>query len=351
MKSLGSEAKIISIANALRLKGGDAAETVIDYCRRQVASIWQRSSALHSIADLERAVCTQLNLVIHEVWSNEDVQRLSQHYSVGEREYVFAALANQLDAKTFGILIQRTRRLDDTAYRYVAVIDCRGAKAWRRFFTVWHEIAHCLTTVEQFELPFRRTTANTEKDPVEKLMDIIAGELGFFDPIFIPVLRAKVEKHGKLTFAAVEEIRQEFCPAASFQATLNACVDRISVPAISVVAGLGHKAHESRVISDRQAQFFPTAQPRRQFRVQSAIQNRAARGTALRIHKNMRIPLSSIVAKVFRDEGGGDTATARESLGTWGCSDGSRLASLDVEIQAKKIADQVFALVTLVNTD
>jgi hypothetical protein len=317
-----------------------------------VAKIWQTGRALHAISDLERLVCEHLNLIMHEVRTDQEVRELGRRYSMEEREYVFAALESQLDLQTFGVLIQRKQRSRGEPYRYVAVIDCRGEKAARRFFTRWHEIAHCLTTVDQFELPLRRTTiAGLQKDPVEKLMDMIAGELGFFDPLFVPLLTSEIQSHGRLTFASVEKIRSDFCPEASFQATLNACVDRASIPMVSLIVGLGLKAEEKRALEHPQFHLIPPPRVRRQLRALSSIRNDAARRTPFQIHRNMRIPSTSIIAKVYREEAVSHATVSRESLGDWGCSSGETLPVLDVEIQAKKIADQVFAIVSLVPTN
>lgn len=345
MSRLSSEPKIISLANSLRLKGGDPVDAILDYCRKQVAKIWRSSSAVRTILDLERLVCDRLNLIVHQAQSDADVRRISREY-VAQREFVFAALDSQLDEETFGVLIQKKQHHRRDPYEYVSVIDCRGEKASRSFFTRWHEIAHCLTTVDQFELPLRRTTkSGIEKDCVEKLMDMIAGELAFFDPLFVPLLKEKISKHGKVTFDVVEEIRSEFCREASFQSTLNACVDRASQPMISLIAGLGLKANEARRLASPQIQLIPQPQPRRQLRVLNAVSNDAAREQGLRIHRNMRVPPTSIVAKTFRDNSPLGSSMHHECLSNWGCSDGTTLAPVEVEIEAKKVGGQVFAII------
>jgi hypothetical protein len=121
------------------------------------------------------------------------------------------------------------------------------------FFTKWHDIAHCLTSFEQFEMPFRRTTVTAiEKDPIEKLMDIIAGDVGFFDPLFRPFLEAEITHHGLITFQLVETMRTRFFNEASFQATLNACVAKSRTPTFNLEAGLGLKKGESELLLSTQ---------------------------------------------------------------------------------------------------
>ena len=67
-------------------------------------------------------------------------------------------------------------------------------QALRRFFTLWHEIAHLLTLTHKLEPPFHRSA--DVPCPLERLMDIIAGEIAFYDPIFVPQLVAEIQRSG-----------------------------------------------------------------------------------------------------------------------------------------------------------
>jgi hypothetical protein len=92
----------------------------------------------------------------------------------------------------------------------VSVIDCRGQKAWRAYFTKWHEIAHLLVLTDQMRLSFRRTQAHAvNNDPEEILMDVIAGKFGFYPPI--------VSSHadGAISFDRIDSLRMQLCPEAS----------------------------------------------------------------------------------------------------------------------------------------
>ena len=61
----------------------------------------------------------------------------------------------------------------------MAVIDCRGGKLARRFFTRWHEIAHRLTT--HADRGDEEPAYRSEHDPIERMMDEIAGHVGFYE--------------------------------------------------------------------------------------------------------------------------------------------------------------------------
>ena len=192
--------------------------------------------SIRTISQLEELVCQRLKLQFEEVRSDAELDDLVNRY-VRRGEAVFCTLLDDLDAETYATLIRLKNVERRDSVQYVAVIDCRGSKESRRFFSRWHEIAHLLTMTRQLDLYHR----STDKPPLERLMDHIAGEVGFFDPIFGPALSSHVARGRPLTFAAVDAIREEFCPHASFQSTLIACVKRAPSPILYIEAGLGLK--------------------------------------------------------------------------------------------------------------
>jgi len=231
--------------------------------------------------------------------------------------------------------------------RYVAVIDCRGSKGARRFFSRWHEIAHLLTLYKQMELPFHRSTI--DRDPTEKLMDVIAGEIGFYKPIFEPVLISELKNQGQFTFALVENVRSEFCPDASTQATLNACASHIAEPVIVLEIGMSFKKSEMRVLGSEQLALIPEKPPTPQLRALSSMSNAAARKVSLLIPRYMRVPKISILAKVFGAEGNAALASSEavEDLAWWTSSDREALPHTQVFVQAVKLGSHVLAIVSL----
>lgn len=242
------------------------------------------------------------------------------------------------------MLIRLNKRKGAQCY-WVAVVDCRGEKARRRFFTTWHEIVHCITAADQYELPFHRTRIRRDLiDPVERLTDAIAAQLAFFDPLFAPIVEQETRIRGLLTFECVENVRQRFCSDASFEATLNACVSRTPSPIILVKASLALKDAEREAMGLTQRQLFPLKPAILRLRVTSAIVNAAARRASFRIHRNMRIPSSSIISSVFYDaqmfRGSGT-----ENLNAWTTSGRGALSPLEVTVEARKSGDQVFALI------
>jgi hypothetical protein len=149
-----------------------------------------------------------------------------------------------------------------------------------------------------------------------------------------------------LTFDAVESVRGRFCPDASFQATLNACVSHAPKPIVLVEAGLGFKQSQKRELQDAQLQLIPKRAPKACLRVLRSMSNGVARKTGLIIHKNWRVPSYSVIAKVFNSDLELNNE-AVENLGSWKSSDGSSLQYVNVLIQVRKIQGRVFAIISL----
>jgi hypothetical protein len=296
---------------------------------------------------LENFVCEKVRLVFEEVWTDEDLNSLVRKYlNLGES--IFATLKSDLDEKTFATLIERRKIDGNSRDRYVAVIDCRGDKATRRFFSRWHEIAHLLTLQGQLQLPLHRST--TDRSPTERLMDTIAGEVGFYDPLFRPILRQETQSENGLSFTSVERIRRRFCPEASFQATLNTCVKRFSAPTLVAEIGIGFKKDEERQIQSAQLKLIPATRPEPKLRVLSVLGNNNL-STGLKLHRNMQVPAASLLHRFFFKQDGFDTDEVHgsENLNIWRHSDGRALANLDVKIQVRRLQDSVIALISPLN--
>ena len=207
--NLNTHPRVIGLANALELYGGDPVESIRAFCQSKIARFLRGVKRVASMVELQQIVCVHLNLTVHEVWSDAELEDLKRRY-VGSGEIIFATLAGQLSPDAFGVLFRLNK--SGRRQRFVAVIDCRGDKHLRRYWTLWHEIAHCLTDVKQFSLPLRRTTvAGAEKDPIEQLTDMLAADLAFYGPLFHPVLHQELADVGRVSFDLTERVRQRFC--------------------------------------------------------------------------------------------------------------------------------------------
>jgi len=345
MKKLAEEPAILSMAHSLGVHEGDPVEGIKKFCREKVYHLLKGADRpIHCIEDLEMLLCEKLHITIIEVWTDDDLSAVIEKYARQEKELGFAALRADLDSETFATLLRRLKKSDSGEDRYVAIIDCRGDKGSKRFFTRWHEIAHVLTQFEQLQFPLHRSTI--KKDPVEKMMDLIAGDIGFLDELFTPILQSAIVGRDRLTFAGVESVRGFFCPSASLEATLNACANRIQAPLIVVQAALGFKKDEERLINSPQGELLPMPKPEAQLRVVSAVSNNTARAQRLSIPTRMRVPKGSIITRAFNSIAEFESMTAEENLNWWRSSDRPALSHAPVHVEAMRVRDRVWAIIS-----
>ena len=345
--NLNFEPKIIGMANSLDLDLECPADAIRKYCREKVLKFLRRAGRISNINELQKLICKRLNLTVHEIWSDADLIAIASQYRDEGEIAVFAGATTQLKPDTFGVLMQFERRGRNGRARYVAFIDCRGDKHLRRVFTLWHEIAHCLTAKNQLALPLRRTTVEMiNKDPEEKLTDLVAGDFAFYEPLFVPILKDECASANRLTFRAVERIRDRFNPDASFASTLNACLARSDSPIILIEAGLALKKAEQTRIANGTA-LSSDFEPK--LRVLSSVSNEAARIGFPHVPKQMRVPESSIIARTFTTYDVLDilgSGLVHENLVCWTTSNGDGLPNVDVVVEARKVGDRVLALIS-----
>jgi hypothetical protein len=346
MKKLDQAPEIHAIAQSLDLSTeGGAVSNILHHCHQRIQAWLKESGAVRSIQELESLICRKLKLVIEEVWTDDELNATCEKY-LRQGEVIFAHVRQDFDEKTFATLVERKKNSPKSTDRYVAVVDCRGQKGLRRFFTRWHEIAHILTLNQQLEFRLHRTSSAREQEPGEKLMDTIAGEIGFYQPFFQPILDEELAAAGHLTFAVVESVRSRFCPEASYSATLNACLKKTPTAATLLNCGMGYKAEEMDRLESRHGLLLPEKALKPKLRLISVMPNAATKGK-FSFHKNMTVPPSSVIHEFHSGVGGGSALTMRtESLQIWRHSDGRCLGFGSVRIEVRKVGEAVHALVT-----
>jgi hypothetical protein len=341
MSRLDQEPDVIEQARKLGLPGcGDPVKAVVGYCVDRIGR-WVRSDGpVAEIQHLEEIVARRLRMVFEEVESDDDLDGVIRKY-VKLGEGVFAYLKHDLDGETFGATYRRCKTAPDAPDELVAIIDCRGEKGARRFFTRWHEVAHFLVEPEgeEVETPVRRASDS----PLERLMDEIAANVGFYEPLFGPIFDEQMAGQPRLTFEAVEGIRRSHFALASFQSTLFACNRRFGSPVVYVEAALAHKAEAQRKIKQGMRPLFEEIQPVAKLRAVQVVPNAAAQKANLFIAPKMRIPETSVIHRLFLDECGIETS-GQENLHTWEHSGGKRLVNQEVWVEAKKVKERVIAI-------
>jgi hypothetical protein len=150
MSRLDDAAEVVALAEALGLGSPvQPVKAVVRLCLLRIDGWVAEAGGVAGIADLEALVTRKLQLVFEEVRSDADFDRITERYARAKKDPVFATMRLKFeegDNPTYGALVKRKNAAPDAPDRYVAVIDCRGRKLARRFFTRWHEVSHRLTT-------------------------------------------------------------------------------------------------------------------------------------------------------------------------------------------------------------
>lgn len=315
---------------------GSSAEpvrAVLKYCHRRVRSFLREYGECPTVAELLQVLADKLGTRLVEINSDGELGDLQSHYA-GRGELMFAALDRELGGSgDYGITLKLTRP-EAWEQPYISIIDCRGPKRQRRYHTKWHEIGHLLILTDQTRLAFNRSHDSKQpKSAEESLVDAIAGDMSFYPDLIKPHL------NGRITFERVEQVRAALCPDASmYSAVLN--VSKLwPTPCIWLEADLAAKKRDETA----QQSFGFKDPPERVLRAVHTAANEPAREQGLCIIPRFRVPKRSVINQVF--ERGLTFGEAWEDLSWWESSDGARLNSCAVHVEAKRIGQSIHALV------
>jgi len=222
--------------------------------------------------------------------------------------------------------LKRQRHNPKWEQPYVSVIDCRGYKKLKAYFTKWHELGHLLILTDQTRLVFKRTHAlHDPKNPEESLVDVVAGSFAYYPAMVRPLAT------GEITFESVERIRQALCPDGSFQSALIGVSQSWPSPCVLL---------EARMACRKQDFDLGHAT----LRAVHVSVNEAAHRRGIEMYPNWRVPQRSVIFQVFENATG--SGEKLEDLEWWETSDGKRLDAKSVKVYAKLIGGSVFALIT-----
>lgn len=267
--------EIIQLAKDLNLPGFKPEEEIIDFCFNKIGQwLSESNQEIKTLGKLLKYVEKKLNLNFEEFYSDEELDYIVNKY-IKLGEIVFATIKKDFNDGIFASLIKIKK--DTISYNYIAVIDCRDNKKYRKYFSRWHEISHILTSRNiSFEKPLHRSfNIKSENDPIEKLMDNIAGEIGFYYPIFTKHLEPLLKKDG-FRFDIIPEINKKCEIDSSFISTLIACFNQADIPMIYIEVGLGLKKDEISEIN--QGSLFGSEYlPKPKLRVLKVRNNKSAK--------------------------------------------------------------------------
>jgi hypothetical protein len=282
----------------------------------------RRSRTAGKLATLLDAVADKLGIRFEVVSSDEELRLLQERYAAqGETGFVALALGladPECFGGTVGLLHPRH------GIKFISVIDARGAKRYRTYFTKCHEVGHIVLATQQQLLAFRRTH-ETKHHPEELLVDRVASFLGFYQPLLQPYFV------NPLSFDLVQSIIDDLCPEASWESTVRGVVGSWPYPTAWLRAELLLKRREKDARSQTGCGFLtPTAA---KLRISDAPALSEGWPAGVNFRKQVRIPPGSVIASVFES---GALRAAVEDLGLWDVS-GARFPSMPVRVIARRV--------------
>ncbi len=270
----------------------------------------------------------ELCLTFEEVHGPHDVTKLENHYLKGKKEIGFAQLRGELDNPgTDALLFQRLNAEPGAPDSWVAVLNLQGGRS-KAYWNKFHELSHRIAEPPQKILPFRRHQFEAS-NPVEALVDSVASDVAFYEPVFRPLVETYA-KTCRLNFEAIEQIRNEYAPTASLLATMKAVVNYWPHPAVALTAE--YRGRKNSPGTDLALRVSPQGY------------NAHANRIGLLIYPNMRAPIGSIIHQAYLTK---DDQNALENLGKWETSSGDTLLGIEVYTSARRINERVYAVLSV----
>lgn len=330
MMDLTRHPKLKQLARNLHIPdSGDCLRELRDHALASVRRML-RDWSVETIEDLRVLVADKLSVKIEYIHGDDDVDRLGGEYGQVMAGFRQLLRAEFLKGDTEGLLVDNPKP-GRGGRDYLVVVDARGPRKMRAYFTAWHELAHLLLYPRRqavFE-GFRRTPSPEVrlKDPVESAVDHIAGLLAFWEPLFKPALQNAAR--GVLSFDAIALASAEVAPGASLQSACLAAVRTWERPVAFVTAEVSCKSDGTS----------PS------LRVQSIVANDMARDIGCSVRRQMRVPLTSAISKAFNDALG-QRHSGLENQADWEVSGHGPLTPLAWHIEAVRRGPLVYGLLT-----
>jgi hypothetical protein len=319
----------------------DPTTVIVDRCVQKVTAWATELGPVTAPDELLDVVCEKLRLRFEVVETDHDLVRIKNTY-LAQKELAFIDLEREFNASTDAVVIRLQHQPSWSNVRYVAVVDGRASKRPRVWFSKWHEVAHLLAE-PQTKFVFRRTQA-FKREPVERLMDQIAGALAFYEPLFLPSLMASGVDLARPRLQMLVDFCGESCGHASLLAAMTAAMRHLQIPALLVEAKPALKSSERVSVRPNGIRVATESGASAVLRAVTSVHNPAALRTRMFIHRNMRVPDRSVVAKVFAGRSDLEHHQVSECLSLWE-SGGEHLPTQAVLVEAMMAGrDRVLAL-------
>jgi hypothetical protein len=340
--------KIVQLARELGMDlRGNCAEKIKAYALERVRSLI-RDFEVTDLDAMQMLLANKLRAKVEFIRTDADVQRIATEHAGFHPHLRKQLQAEFITGDTEGITLERDGG-DGKIFQYLAIVDARGARLVRSYFTGWHELVHLLIHPPQLAFAgFRRSppVELIDKDPIESLVDSIAGEVAFFRPIYGPVFEDTVTAVGAFSFTSIAAARDRGAPSASLYSASLAGLRLTAQPALFLTIDHRFKKKEARVVASPQLGFdVGIPSPQRQLRVVDAARSANADRYGLKIFKGMRVPAHSVLMAAFNSQR--DVSySADENQDWWETSESGPLKSLHIHVQAIKRGRYTYGLLT-----
>jgi hypothetical protein len=308
---------------------GDCLRELRDHAITSVKQMLKEWS-VETISELRSLVADKLSVKIEFIREDQDIECLAAKYGQVMGGFRQLLRAEFIKSDTEGLLIDNPKP-GRGGRDYLVLVDARGSRKMRAYFTAWHELAHLLLYPRKqavFE-GFRRTPTPEAKlkDPVESAVDHIAGLLAFWEPLFKPALLNAAS--GGFSLEAIERACVEVAPGASLQ---SACLSAVRIweePVAFVTAAVSPKIDGTAPC----------------LRVRNIVANDPARDIGCEVRRQMRVPPASAISRAF-----GDLLANRycgmEDQADWEVSGQGSLSALVWQVEAMRRGSVVYGLLS-----
>lgn len=328
-----SEVKKIAKEHGMDLRT-DFVKAIIAKSISKVQEIVKEYGVVETQQLLLDLIAAKIGVLFEVVLCDFDVEKLKKKY-LSKNELCFAQLEDLLDTNTDAVLIHRMNASPGDRH-YIAVIDGRGEKFNKIYFSKWHEIAHVLISPPQLHMPLHRTEA-VKKEPLEKLVDMVANKISYYEPIVKQKQFNLDGATGPITFQMLLDEKRMISNEGSVLWYFINRTKTIKKPMLFLTVNMDNKKEDY-------VQLGKTGTlPPKKLRAKHITANSSSIEIGISIHPNMEVPKESSIYLVWnRVE---DESNNVENLSIWKHSNGTTMNNINTNVAAKRFGEHVYVLI------
>jgi len=309
--AIDRDPEVQKIAKALGITGSGLRAKLCAAAVQRVSREMERYGIEpETLDDVHALVLNMTRVRVERVKNDVDLERVVRTHQKRQ-----ATLGVQLElefANKTEALVFRDDGADARQPTFTAVIDARGERFFRAWFAERHEPAHLLIPDPSGKRAWRRTTEE-RPEPLEQVVDAIASEIGFWEPLVRPALTIALAEEATV-LDAFDRVRRQLAPNASLEATYRAFTRLVEFPLTVVRSDFGCRRSDRRNLEGSRA-----------LRATTLIWNDAAERAGITIWQNFRIPNHSLI-HAARGDSIETVRTSHDDLNAWGTEEGRPLA-------------------------